>query len=65
MEKDFVCIKIRELQCEYICHKIKNLIDGYIQSGKVIDDSFIHITIKNITNTIDQKDQEIKRLGEQ
>lgn len=65
MEKDFVCIKIRELQCEYICHKIKNLIDGYIQSGKVIDDSFIHITIKNITDTIDQKDQEIKRLGEQ
>lgn len=65
MEKDFVCIKIRELQCEYICHKIKNLIDGYIKSGKVIDDSFIHITIKNVTDTIDAKDQEIKRLGEQ
>lgn len=65
MEKDFVCIKIEGSQCEYICHKIKNLIDGYIKSGKVIDDSFIHITIKNVTHTIDTKDQEIKRLGEQ
>lgn len=65
MEKDFVCIKIEGLQCEYICHQIKNLIDGYIQSGKVIDDSFLHITIKNVSYTIEAKDQEIKRLGEQ
>lgn len=65
MEKDFVCIKIRDLQCEYICHQVKTMIDAHVNSGKILDDSFIHISIKNINHTIETKEQEIKRLGEQ
>ena len=50
MEKDFVCIKIRDLQCEYICHQVKTMIDAHVNSGKILDDSFIHISIRNIKN---------------
>ena len=41
------------------------MIDSHVNAGKVLDESFIHISIKNINQTIETKDQEIKRLGEQ
>ena len=51
---DFISIKIGNgLDCNIICKKIESLVNDYVQSGKIIDDSYIDIRISNVSCVIE------------
>ncbi len=51
---DFISIKIsNQLDCNVICQKIQSLVNDYVRSGKIIDNSYLDIRISNATCTIE------------
>lgn len=62
MENDFISLGLNDLSCDKICHKVQELINKYIQSGKVVDNSILHIQIKNISHTIDKEQLETRNI---
>ena len=60
---DFLSLKIQELDCQQICQKIQNLIDQYVRSGKVIDNSFLDVRISNVSCTIDPELQKLENVN--
>ena len=57
---DFISLKIQELDCQQICQKIQNLLDQYVRSGKIIDNSFLDIRISNVSCTLEPELQKIE-----
>ena len=55
---DFISIKITNgLDCNIICKKIESLVNDYVRSGKIIDNSYLDIRISNATCIIDDPEQ--------
>ncbi len=50
---DFISFKINDgLDCNVICSRVQKLINDYVESGKIIDNSYIDIRISNATSFV-------------
>tara|TARA_E500000178_G_C16859407_1_gene678982 strand:- start:570 stop:815 length:246 start_codon:yes stop_codon:yes gene_type:complete len=50
---DFISLSLVGLDCQKICDRVQKLVDEYMKSGKVPDNSFLDIRISNVSSTID------------
>lgn len=58
---DSIYIKISQgLDCNSICKQVQDLVNKYVQSGKIIDNSFLCINISNVSCDIEPELPKIK-----
>lgn len=62
---DFLSFKISGLDCNQVCNGIQRMINKYVESGKVIDNSLIDIRIVNISHDIEIELPKIPEAKEQ
>ena len=60
---EFISLRISSLDCEQICQNVQKLVNDYVRSGKIIDNSFLDIRISNVTCTIEPELQKIGKVN--
>ena len=58
---DFISLSIAGLDCNQICEKIQKLVNDYVESGRVIDNSLLDIRISNVSCTIEPELPKIEK----
>lgn len=60
---NFISLKIVGLDCNALCQKVQALVDKYVKSGKIVDDSFLIIKVSNVSCTIDPELKKIENVN--